>query len=58
MNKQHSNIAPAVKLAQQLYTERCTPQGPAWDQLQSYGPTQSVWIERAEALMSLPAIQE
>ena len=50
--QKHSNIPPAVKLAQQLYAE-CPTVKPPWDQLQSYGATQSVWIERAEKLMQL-----
>jgi hypothetical protein len=48
----HSQISPAVKLAEQLYNECPTPK-PAWSQLVHYGATQSVWIERAEKLMSL-----
>jgi hypothetical protein len=48
----HSNISPAVKLAEQLYNECPTPK-PSWSQLVHYGATQSVWIERAEKLMSL-----
>jgi hypothetical protein len=51
MNK-HSNISPAVKLAKQLYSECPTPK-PSWEQLVSYGATQSVWIEKAEKLMRL-----
>jgi len=48
----HSNIAPAVKLAMQLYKDCPTPK-PSWEQLVSYGATQSVWIERAEKLLRL-----
>ena len=53
MNK-HSNISPVVQLAQRLYTEMPVAK-PAWDQLEPYGATQQLWIERAEALMSLQA---
>ena len=50
--KRHSNTSLAVKLAKQMY-EEVPGSKPAWDQLVAYGATQSVWIERAEKLMTL-----
>lgn len=49
---QHSNTSPVVKLAKRLYDECPTPKQ-TWDQLVPHGATQSVWIERAEKLMTL-----
>lgn len=36
-------------LAAQMYTQRCVPQGPPWDQLGEV--TRSVWLEKAEAIL-------
>jgi hypothetical protein len=52
----HSNISPVVKLAKQLYDE-CPTVKPTWDQLVASGATQSVWIERAEKLMTMPLME-
>lgn len=34
-------------LARAMYTERCVPQGPPWEQLGEV--TRNVWLERAAA---------
>lgn len=34
-------------LAAKLYTQRCTPQGPPWEQLGDV--TRGVWLEKAQA---------
>jgi hypothetical protein len=54
--QKHSNISPAVKLAKQLYEEDGNRVKPTWDQLVSHGATQSMWIERAEKLMTLQVV--
>jgi hypothetical protein len=53
MITKHSNTSPAVALAKQLYSEDANQVKPTWDQLVSYGATQSMWIARAEKLMNL-----
>lgn len=40
----------AIKLAEQLYNE-CQTVKPTWQQLSPLGATQSVWIERARAIL-------
>lgn len=39
-------MSEAEDLARALYTQRCTPQGPPWDQLGDV--TRAVWIEIAQ----------
>ncbi len=49
----HSNIAPAVKLAARLYSEQLNKSVPTWDQLVPYGACQQTWIKQAERMILL-----